>query len=102
MLNNRCRYGGNVPSTTKPLLYYLDEKIIIKYARRYFVGYKGLPRSSNIPPITEAQAEVLDAIHFLAEKFSAHLNFQKGDIQYINKLSILHARDAFRDDAQHT
>lgn len=66
------------------------------------MGFQGLQRSANIPPITEAQAEALDTIHFLAEKFALRLNFQKGDIQYINNLSIFHARDGFRDDAEHT
>ena len=60
-----------------------------------------LPRSKSMP-ITEAQAEALDALHFLSEKYSLGLNFQKGDIQYINNLSILHARDGFRDDEVHT
>lgn len=84
------------------MLYHIDSKIIIQYARRYFTGYMGLPRSANIPPITEAQAEALDALHFLGEKFSLGLNFQKGDIQYINNLSIFHARDGFTDDSRHT
>jgi len=61
-----------------------------------------LPRSKKIPPITEAQAEALDALHFLGQKYSLGLNFQKGDIQYINNLSIFHARDGFRDDELHT
>uniref|UniRef100_A0A8H7Y691 TauD/TfdA-like domain-containing protein n=1 Tax=Psilocybe cubensis TaxID=181762 RepID=A0A8H7Y691_PSICU len=67
------------------------------YARRVFTGYLGLPRSQGIPPITEAQAEALDAIHFLAEKHSLGLSFQKGDIQYINNLSIFHGRDGYVD-----
>jgi len=44
----------------------------------------------------------LDAVHFLAEKYSLGLNFKKGDIQYINSLGLLHARDAFMDSEQHT
>jgi hypothetical protein len=62
----------------------------------------GLPRSSEIPPITEAQAEALDALHFLGEKYALGLNFQQGDIQYINNLSIFHARDGFTDTPEHT
>ncbi|KAF8816216.1 taurine catabolism dioxygenase TauD [Phlegmacium glaucopus] len=89
------------PFTIRPLLHYVDSRIIIQYARRYFTGYMGLPRSKNIPPITEAQAEALDALHFLGQKYSLGLNFQKGDIQYINNLSIFHARDGFRDDELH-
>ncbi|KAF8994584.1 hypothetical protein BDQ17DRAFT_1392391 [Cyathus striatus] len=81
----------------RPLLYFHDGKAIIQYARRSFTGFLGLPRSKGIPPITEAQAEALDTIHFLAEKYQLGLNFQKGDIQYINNLSIFHGRDGFTD-----
>jgi hypothetical protein len=59
-----------------------------------------LPRSSSIPPITEAQAEALDTLHFLAEKHALSLDFQKGDIQFVNNLSIFHARDGFKNTAE--
>jgi len=57
-----------------------------------------VPRTANIPPISEPQAEALDALHFLAEKYRITLDFRKGDIQYINNLSIFHARDGFIDE----
>ncbi|KAF3404614.1 hypothetical protein DPV78_003350 [Talaromyces pinophilus] len=91
----------NQPYTARPLLYYqpastlTPERLIIQYARRYFTGFLAQPRSSNIPPITEAQAEALDALHFLGEKHSVQLDFQKGDIQYVNNLAIFHARKGF-------
>ncbi|KAK1149760.1 hypothetical protein N8T08_005314 [Aspergillus melleus] len=91
------------PYTTRPLLYHqpatgsTEERVLIQYARRYFTGFLAQPRSTNIPPISEAQAEALDALHFLAERHSAALDFQKGDVQYINNLSIFHARKGFRD-----
>ena len=40
----------------------------------------------------------MDALHFTAEKYSAALDFQKGDIQYINNLSIFHALKGFSDE----
>jgi alpha-ketoglutarate-dependent taurine dioxygenase len=99
-----CRYGNSTKGySLRPLLHYLpateksDEKLIIQYARRTFTGYQALPRSSEIPPITEAQAEALDALHFLAERFAVTLDFRDGDIQYVNNLSIFHARDEFKD-----
>ncbi|PPR00044.1 hypothetical protein CVT24_009000 [Panaeolus cyanescens] len=95
-------FGGDLGYTTRPVLYYEDGHIIIQYSRRHFTGYGSQKRNPNIPPITEAQAEALDAVHFLAEKHSLALNFQKGDIQYINSLGLLHARDAFRDSKEHT
>lgn len=70
---------------------------MIQYARRGFTGFLHLPRSPDIPPITEAQAEALDALHFLAERHALTLDFQEGDVQYVNNLSIFHARDAFTD-----
>ncbi|KAK1145206.1 hypothetical protein N8T08_004358 [Aspergillus melleus] len=92
------------PYTNRPLLYHqpatasAPERILIQYARRYFTGFLSQPRSSDIPPITEAQAEALDALHFLAEENRASLDFQKGDIQYVNNLSIFHARNGFTDE----
>lgn len=89
----------------RPLLFYQrpteasPERMIIQYARRTFTGFQGLPRSKHIPPITEAQAEALDALHFLAERFAVPLDFKKGDIQFVNNLSIFHARDGFTNSA---
>jgi hypothetical protein len=97
---------GSQPFSLRPLLHYTaatddsPEKLIIQYARRTFTGYWGLPRSSEIPPITEAQAEALDALHFLAEKYAVSLDFRQGDIQYANNLSIFHARDGFKDSPE--
>jgi len=93
----------NKPYTKRPLLYYLPEtgtapeRLIIQYARRVFTGFQALPRSADIPPITEAQAEALDALHFNAERFAVGLDFRQGDVQYVNNLSIFHARDGFKD-----
>lgn len=100
------RFGNpQNPYHQRPLLFHQpatnttnnNEHIIIQYARRSFTGFQALPRSKNIPPITEAQAEALDTLHFLAEKFHVALDFQKGDVQYVNNLSIFHARDGFTD-----
>ncbi|KAJ5351396.1 hypothetical protein N7452_000370 [Penicillium brevicompactum] len=91
------------PYVLRPLLYHqpatdsTPERVLIQYARRYFTGFQAQPRSKDIPPITEAQAEALDALHFLAEKHRAVLDFQKGDVQYVNNLSIFHARNGFKD-----
>lgn len=102
--NSSTRFGNpEHPYHLRPLLFYQGspaaepERIIIQYARRSFTGFQALPRSRDIPSITEAQAEALDALHFLAERFSVALDFRKGDVQYVNNLSIFHARDGFTD-----
>ncbi|KAL3474393.1 hypothetical protein BJX99DRAFT_271707 [Aspergillus californicus] len=93
--------------TERPLIHLLPEnmqtspptpqRISLQYGRRYFVGFGALPRSPNIPPISEAQAEALDTLHFTGEKFCVNTEFQKGDIQYVNNLALFHARDGFVD-----
>ena len=94
------------PYVSCPLLHHQPatnsspERLIIQYARRTFTGFQGLPRSPDIPPITEAQAEALDALHFLAEKYAVSLNFKKGDVQFANNLSIFHARDGFTNSEE--
>ncbi|KAL3493899.1 hypothetical protein BJX62DRAFT_248704 [Aspergillus germanicus] len=96
--------GGEVVS--RPLLFYQPagdeqaERLIIQYARRGFTGYWGRPRNPSLPPLTEAQAEALDALHYLAEKSAVSLDFHKGDIQFVNNLSIFHARAGFTDSGE--
>ncbi len=48
--------------------------------------------------MSEAQAEALDMVHFVAEKKALSLKLQRGDIQLFNNLAVLHARHAFSDD----
>ncbi|KAF7359189.1 Clavaminate synthase-like protein [Mycena sanguinolenta] len=96
------RFGGNPAYAERPVLYNEDGHIVIQYSRRHFTGYGTQVRSANIPPISEAQAEALDMLHFYAEKYSLALNFKKGDIQYINSMGLLHARDAFVDEGEKT
>lgn len=56
------------------------------------------PRSQDIPPLTEAQAEALDAVHFCALKHSVKPDLQRGDMCFVNNLAIMHSRYAFQDD----
>ena len=74
-----------------------EGKLVIQYFRRLFTGYGKLPRPNTIPSITEAQAEALDTFEFCAAENCLYLDFKKGDIQYINNLSIFHAREAYTD-----
>lgn len=39
-------------------------------------------------------------MHFAAEKHAVALEFQPGDIQFANNLSVFHARGAFRDSPE--
>ncbi|OJJ31390.1 hypothetical protein ASPWEDRAFT_187270 [Aspergillus wentii DTO 134E9] len=58
------------------------------------------PERRNL--LNSAQAEALDALHFLAEKFHVSMQLQRGDMQFINNMSMIHARNSYQDDENHT
>lgn len=92
------RYGADqVKSYSRPIMNYYKGKLTTTYARRAFTGFGDFPRSSNLPPITEAQAEALDALHYTAEKHAVEMDLQPGDIQIINNYVVFHARDGYVD-----
>lgn len=43
---------------------------MMQYARRYFTGFQAQPRPPEIPPVSQAQAEALDALQ-LVERIPA-------------------------------
>ena len=53
-----------------------------------------------MPPLSEAQAEALDALHFAAMKHQLTMQLEKGDIQFINNVALVHAREGFRDEPE--
>ena len=58
------------------------------------------PRTKGIPGLTEAQAEALDALHFVAEKHEIRPTMEKGDMRFFNNMGILHRREAFKNGSE--
>lgn len=92
----------NAPYQLRPFLYKCpqDDRIIIQFSRRLATGFPDRPRSPAIPPLTEAQAEAIDALHFLSEKHCLTMKLRTGDIQYVSNLGLFHAREGFVDSPQ--
>ncbi|KAH8694634.1 hypothetical protein BGZ61DRAFT_33097 [Ilyonectria robusta] len=93
-------FGRDPAYHQRPLLFCEDGKVIMNFSRRILTGAPASPRSPMIPPITEAQAEALDAVHFTALKHQLSIPLQEGDIRFINNHAVLHGRDAFDDSDQ--
>jgi len=90
--------GSNPTHYIRPILFYHDGQITFNFARRLFTGYGAYEgRSSYLPPISEAQAEALDAIEFTALKYTSVMTLRKGDIQLQHNLATIHGRKAFTD-----
>lgn len=59
------------------------------------LGSPRIPRDPKMPALSAEQMHALHAVEELAKQFCTQLDRQKGDIQFINNLSIMHARAAY-------
>jgi hypothetical protein len=92
--------GGYTSLQRQALLHYHQGKVILNFSRRTLTSNDKFPRSrqsSTLEPLTEAQAEALDAIHFAAMKHGLEVNLLPGDICFINNLGLMHGRNSFED-----
>ncbi|KAF9889373.1 hypothetical protein FE257_007483 [Aspergillus nanangensis] len=87
----------------RPLLFHQEalgtapERLLLHFSRRSLVGFGDLTRTKHL---SVRQAEALDSLHFFAERFHISMKLQKGDMQFINNLSMLHARKGYMDGPQ--
>ena len=93
-----CRIGRDPPYYRRALLYFHEGKAILNVPRRLLLGNPRSPRTKGIPDLTEAQAEGLDALQFIAEKHEISPAMEKGDMRFFNNMGILHRREAFEND----
>lgn len=52
-------------------------------------------RSANLPDVSQAQNDALDAVHFTAMENALRIDYQPGDLLFFNNRKLLHGRDAF-------
>lgn len=83
-----------------PTLFFAEGKPICQLVKAPLVGGAKLPRSESMPALTSEQLHALDAVEQLAQRFCAKVDRQSGDIQFINNLSIMHARSAYGNTGQ--
>ena len=73
-----------------------DGKVICNYRIRPFLGTPGYPRNASLGLLPAHQEEALDVVGKIADELCLKFDFQTGDVQFLNNLSILHAREEFR------
>ncbi|ORY00358.1 hypothetical protein BCR34DRAFT_494590 [Clohesyomyces aquaticus] len=78
-----------------PTLFFADGKPICQLVKAPLLGSPQIPRSSDMPCLSQEQHHALEVVEGLARRFSSKLDRRVGDIQYIHNLSMLHARSAY-------
>ncbi|KAE8443232.1 hypothetical protein EG329_002100 [Mollisiaceae sp. DMI_Dod_QoI] len=79
----------------RPLIFSIDGTVQIQYVTVPLLGSRDHARPEDLPALTTAQKEALEALQSSAKKMSFELDRELGDIQFVNNLSILHGRSAF-------
>lgn len=95
-------FGGDPPYIERPLLFSHEDNLFFQYSRRLFTGYKTYRPSDACPSLTERQADAMEELERLAQKHAITFQMQQGDIQWLNNTKLLHARDEYVDDENHT
>jgi hypothetical protein len=68
---------------------------MIQLVKAPLLGSPRIARDPSMPSLTPSQLHALQAVENLAKQHCTQLDRQKGDMQFINNLSIMHARSAY-------
>ncbi|KAL4971063.1 uncharacterized protein BDV14DRAFT_194843 [Aspergillus stella-maris] len=82
---------------TRPLFFHRDGNLISSVLPDALVESPDVKRQAGLPSLTPIQIKALNAIQSLSRKHCVSLPMLKGDILFVNNLSLLHAREAFAD-----
>jgi alpha-ketoglutarate-dependent taurine dioxygenase len=87
---------GNAPTYEVPIFTRHRDRLFVRYIRPYIESAR---RHPGVPPISRAHREAFDLLDRLCcdPDFNVYMDFQPGDMQFINNYHVLHARTAFED-----
>lgn len=86
--------AGERPYYESPAFNFLDGKLCTAFGPQHMIKGHALP---DAPDMTPRQREAIDFISDLAEEYHAAMQFERGDIQFLNNYTALHTRTAFVD-----
>ena len=87
--------GGENKTYSIPVWGVRDGKFATHYSRTFVEAAQKLP---GVKPLSPEYWEALDYLAQLAEELCVEMDFELGDMQFINNHVVYHARDDFEDD----
>ncbi|KAF9698185.1 hypothetical protein EKO04_003841 [Ascochyta lentis] len=79
-----------------PTLFFSRGKPICQLVKAPLLGSPRIQRDPSMPKVSGRQMHAMQVVQDLAKRFSTRLDREQGDIQFINNLSIMHAREAYQ------
>jgi hypothetical protein len=83
----------------RPVFTDYDDRLFVHFVRRYILASQ---RHRFAPRLSPAALEALDIVGKMARNpdFNVYMNFEPGDMQFINNYHVLHGRTSYEDDVQ--
>ncbi len=86
--------AGEAPWYESPVFNFRDGILSVAFGPQHMMKGHALPEA---PDMTPRQYEAVAFMSDLAEEYRATMQFQPGDIQFLNNYTALHTRTAFED-----
>ncbi|KAH7090432.1 hypothetical protein FB567DRAFT_558668 [Paraphoma chrysanthemicola] len=78
-----------------PTLFFSKGKPMCQLVKAPLLGTPLIHRDPSMPVVSDKQLHAMHTVEALAKRFCTKLDRKQGDIQFINNLSIMHARAAY-------
>ena len=87
---------GGKPYYEMPIFTRHGDRLFMRYIRTYIDSAR---RHPDVPPLTPEYIEAFDMVDRLAHDpdFNVYMDFEPGDMQFVNNYHVLHARTAYED-----
>jgi alpha-ketoglutarate-dependent taurine dioxygenase len=87
---------GRAPTYTMPVFTRHGDRLFVRYIRPYIESAR---RHAGVPALSTAEREACDQLDRMCRNpdFNVYMDFEPGDMQFINNYHVLHARTAFED-----
>jgi hypothetical protein len=82
-----------------PIFTRWNERLFVRYIRPYILTSQRHADAPRITPLAEAAMQRVDAMTQDPE-YSVFMDFEPGDMQFINNYHVLHGRTAYEDDRE--
>ena len=87
---------GAPPVYREPIYAYVDGKLTCRFSPRFI---RTAQEKTGVK-LSTVEEEAISAVQALSEELCFEIEFDPGDIQYINNLAILHGRTGYEDYAE--
>jgi hypothetical protein len=89
--------SGGKPYYMVPVFTDCGDRLFVRYIRPYIQASQRHPEAPRIEPLAEQAMRRLDAMT-ADPQYEVHMDFEPGDIQFVNNYHVLHGRAPYRDD----